>query len=131
LLQWIFRRQEITMRTYFAILFGLSFCAAALAQSTGDGARGSTPPGVSQDGARPADGAIKGGSTIAPGESGGLPEKKAPSATTGASGAERLARCDQLTGVLREDCLQKGRGAAGGSSVPGGRDRDTDERDLK
>ncbi|MFN2644095.1 MAG: hypothetical protein ABR570_03820 [Burkholderiales bacterium] len=120
------------MPTYFIVFFtGLSFCAAALAQSTGDGARGSTPPGMSHDGAAPADGAIKGGSAIAPGESGGLPGRKAPTGAAGTTNGERLARCDELTGVLRDDCLRKDRTAAGGSSAPGERDRDDDERDLK
>jgi hypothetical protein len=83
------------------------------AQTSGDATRGNIPPGTSQDGSRPADGAIKGGSTIAPGERAGVPDQ-APSATK----SERLARCDELTGVLREQCLDKERSAAGGSAVP-------------
>jgi hypothetical protein len=116
------------MRPTYALILALSFCSAALAQTTGDGARGSTPPGMSQDGARPADGALKGGS-ILPGEQGGLPGKKDPAGPT--SSSERLQRCDELTGVLRDDCLRKERSAAGGSSAPPERDRDNDERDLK
>jgi hypothetical protein len=117
------------MRTTYALVLALSFCTAALAQTTGDGARGSTPPGASHDGAAPADGAIKGGS-IVPGEQGGMPGRKDPTAATS---GERLQRCDELTGVLRADCLQKERSAVGGSSAPqsGERDRDNDERDLK
>ena len=117
------------MRAIYALII-LSFCSAALAQTTGDGARGSTPPGMSQDGAKPADGAIKGGS-IVPGEQGGLPGKKDPTATGSTSASERLARCDELSGVLRDDCLRKERSAVGGSSAPRERDRDNDERDLK
>ena len=49
-----------------------------------DGTRGSTPPGMSQDGAHPAAGAIQGGSAQ--------------------SGTER---CYQLEGTLREQCLSK------------------------
>ena len=64
--------------------------------------RGSTPPGTSQDGSRPADGAIKGGS-IVPGESGGMPTRK-------------TERCYDLAGTLREDCLKQGREAAGGET---------------
>jgi hypothetical protein len=116
------------MRPTYSLILALSFCGAAFAQTTGDGARGSTPPGMSQDGARPADGALKGGS-ILPGEQGGLPGKKDPTGTT--SSSERLQRCDQMSGVLREDCLTRERSAAGGSSAPRERDRDNDERDLK
>jgi hypothetical protein len=98
-------------------------CAVAFAQTNGaagtagDGARGSTPPGTSQDGSRPADGAIKGGSagagatasganrgsSIAPGETGGLPNR-APSES-----AEGQKRCDELNGSLRDQCLEKER----------------------
>jgi hypothetical protein len=94
-------------------IFGLSLvCAVAFAQTTGDGARGSTPPGMSQDGAKPADGAIKGGS-ILPGEKAGLPDK-APAT----SSAERVQRCAELSGKLREDCMDKERGAGIGGSAP-------------
>lgn len=104
--------------TEAAMLLGLSLmCAVAFAQTTGDGARGSTPPGMSQDGSKPADGAIMGGSagksgsaasgatSIAPGETGGLPNR------TPAESAEGKKRCDELTGSLREQCLEKERSA--------------------
>ena len=84
--------------------------ALALAQ-TGESTRGNTPPGMSQDGSGPLDGAVKGGS-IAPGESGGMPNDSQTSAT------ERVNRCNELSGKLRDDCLAKERSAAGGSSVP-------------
>src|SRR5438067_12997959 len=85
----------------------LSLCPLlALAQAR-DATRGNTPPGMSQDGSRPMDGAVKGGS-IAPGEKGGMPDKEI-------SSTERLKRCDELSGTLREDCLKKERSAAGGS----------------
>lgn len=78
------------MRTIaFFALFLLGGLAAAQ-----DGTRGSTPPGMSHDGARPAQGAIQGGS-LAPGEKAGVPRK---------SGAER---CYQLQGTLRAQCLSK------------------------
>ena len=115
------------MRTTYALVLALSFCSAALAQTTGGGERASTPPGMSHDGAAPADGAIKGGS-IVPGEQGGMPGSKDP---TGTTTGERLQRCDELTGVLRTDCLQKERSAAGGSSARPNRDHDNDERDLQ
>ena len=65
---------------------------------------------------------------------------------------ERMKRCEQLSGKLRNDCVQKERSAAGGSSAPlpiqkdrgaargssaplpsapGTLDRDNDERDLQ
>jgi len=68
------------------------------------GERASTPPGASQDGSRPADGAIKGGS-IQPGETGGLPD-------------ERVRRCKELSGTLREDCLKKEQDASTGAGAP-------------
>ena len=61
---------------------------------------GRSPPGTSQDGSRPADGAIKGGS-ILPGETSGVPGKK---------------KCEELTGTLREDCLKQEREAGTGST---------------
>ena len=64
------------------------------------GERGSIPPGTSQDGSRPADGAIKGGA-ILPGETAGVPGK---------------AKCEELTGTLREDCLRQQREAGAGST---------------
>ena len=85
------------------------FPAFALAQ-TGDATRGNTPPGMSQDGSRPMDGAVKGGS-IVPGESAGVPDKQIPA-------NERIKRCEELHGTLREDCLARERSAAGGSSAP-------------
>ena len=90
----------------FLALFSLAGFAAA--QSDGDATRGSTPPGMSQDGARPAEGALKGG-TLAPGEKGGTPEEtpgkdREGSAAAGGS-ANALERCYQLEGSLREQCL--------------------------
>lgn len=91
-------------------------CALAFAQTggpkAGDGARGSTPPGSSQDGSRPAEGAIKGGAAIAPGETAGMPNR------TPTESAEARKRCDELTGSLRDQCLEKDRNnaATGGSA---------------
>ena len=94
-------------------ILGLSFvCAVSFAQNAGDGARGSTPPGTSQDGSRPADGAIKGGSTIAPGETAGLPNR------TPVDSAEHQKRCAEMSGSLREECLKKESGATGGTTPP-------------
>jgi len=94
------------------LVLALVFLSPLAIAQTGDAQRGNTPPGMSQDGSRPADGAIKGGS-ILPGEKAGTPEQS-PTADK----SERLARCDEMTGLLREQCLEKERSAAGGSSVP-------------
>jgi hypothetical protein len=97
-------------------------CAVAMAQTggqkAGEPARGSTPPGMSQDGAKPSDGAIKGGSavtggtSIAPGETGGLPNR------TPAESAEGRKRCNELTGSLRDECLEKERSATTAPRTP-------------
>jgi len=97
----------------------LAFSLPAFAQQ-----RGNTPPGMSTDGARPAEGAIKGGTSIAPGESGGVPSTKQVPSTS----AERLERCGELKGSLREDCLKDERSAAGGSSAPVERQNEKLER---
>jgi hypothetical protein len=109
-----------------SLIFSLS-PALVLAQ-TGGSTRGNTPPGVSQDGSGPMDGAVKGGS-IVPGESAGVPNKDSQTSST-----ERLKRCDELNGTLREDCLKKERDAATGSTAPRPRQKEvpaTDEQDLK
>ena len=85
------------MRTL--VLAVLLSSTAAFAQTGSDATRGNTPPGKSQDGSGPADGAIKGGS-IVPGEKAGIPDN-APAVGKN----ERLSRCDELTGLLREQCL--------------------------
>jgi hypothetical protein len=82
------------------LLFAALAFAGTVAAQTGE--RGSAPLGTSQDGSRPADGAIKGG-TIAPGESAGMPERK-PN------------RCYEMSGTLREDCLKQEREAAAGET---------------
>jgi hypothetical protein len=88
-------------------------CAVAFAQTSGEGTRGSAPPGTSQDGSRPAEGAIKGGSSIAPGENAGMPSR------TPSESAEATKRCQELGGSLREQCLEKERsGATGGTAAP-------------
>ena len=82
----------------------LCMTAATAAFDQNSAERGSIPPGQSKDGAGPADGAIKGGS-ILPGEQSGIPDK-----------AKAQARCDELLGTLREDCLERERSGATGSS---------------
>jgi hypothetical protein len=101
------------LRTLLAIAFlGLHGFAAAQTPG-GDGDRASTPPGSSRDGSAPSDGAIKGGA-IQPGESGGIPD-----ASPGAAPPSAAARCYELSGTLREQCLREARSAgAGGTSAP-------------
>jgi hypothetical protein len=84
------------------LIAALAFAGTAAAQ-TGE-QRGSAPLGTAQDGSKPADGAIQGG-TIAPGETGGIPTRK-------------TERCYDLSGTLREDCLkqEQEREAAGGET---------------
>jgi hypothetical protein len=94
------------MSTRFIALFlFLAVPASALAQAD---SRGSVPPGTAADGSRPSDGAIKGG-TILPGERAGVPEN-APSPE------RRVARCNELSGTLRDDCLRREQDASSGDS---------------
>src|SRR5947208_5729581 len=116
---------EVPMRLLILVL---SLCPALVLAQAREPTRGNTPPGMSQDGSGPADGAVKGGS-IVPGESAGVPNRDSQTPST-----ERLKRCDELSGTLREDCLAKERRAAGGSSAPRPRNKEvptTDEQDLK
>lgn len=106
----------------------LALCPSLALAQAGDPARGNTPPGTSQDGSGPLDGAVKGGS-IVPGESAGVPNKDSQTPA-----AERLKRCDELNGTLRQDCIARERSAAGGSSAPRAPRKEapvTDEEDFK
>jgi hypothetical protein len=85
----------LSIRTFVALAV-LGASTLSFGQSAGDAQRGSTPPGTSRDGSKPADGAITGGS-ILPGESAGTPS----AGTTAPS-----HRCDELSGTLREQCLR-------------------------
>ena len=91
-----------------ATLIFLGVVIPAFAQSTTDNPS-STPlgKGAGPDGAKPADGAIKGGS-ILPGESAGVPTDR------------QASRCADLTGTLREQCLAQDKGGStGGTAAPG------------
>ena len=101
------------MRSRVLIIALFVSTVPAFAQTSGEPSRGNTPPGTSQDGSRPAEGAIKGGS-IRPGESAGQPN----TGGTAPSSDERLQRCEQLDGKLREDCLKDEARPATGSSMP-------------
>ena len=81
------------------ILRLLLLCALAGSAYAQTGDRASTPPGTSQDGAKPSDGALKGGS-ILPGEQGGMPDAR-----------KMRERCEEMSGTLREDCLKQQRDA--------------------
>ena len=110
------RTQATWFLTEALFLVTLSvMCALAFAQ-TGEPARGNTPPGTSQDGSAPAHGAIKGGPSIAPGETAGVPGRKPGNSP--AESAEMRRRCDELTGPLRDECLDKPRDAATGATAP-------------
>lgn len=107
------------MIPFLALLIVSAFAAA---QSDGDATRGSTPPGTSQDGSRPAEGAIQGGA-LQPGEKGGVPDSgapKTPAAGSAAAGGStgRLARCYELEGSLREQCLADEASKTGAKARP-------------
>lgn len=88
-----------------AVLSVFSIAAAAQTDS-----RGAVPPGSAADGSRPQDGAIQGG-TILPGERGGVPQN--------APGPERrIAKCHELSGTLRDECLRREQDAGAGASRP-------------
>jgi len=66
-----------------------------------------------KDGAKPSDGAIKGGSVL-PGETSGTPDARR---TPPSRGPER---CNELSGTLREQCLEQERkSTAGATRAPG------------
>jgi hypothetical protein len=68
-----------------------------------------------KDGAKPSDGAIKGGSVL-PGETSGTPDSR----PTPAPAPRGVERCNELSGTLREQCLEQERKAsAGATSAPG------------
>lgn len=68
-----------------------------------------------KDAAKPSDGAIKGGSVL-PGETSGTPDGR-PVPAPSARGAER---CKELSGTLREQCLEQERkSSAGATRSPG------------
>jgi len=92
------------MNSVLRIIFVVAAWALAGPVLPQTGERGSTPPGTSQDGSRPADGAIKGGA-IVPGERAGVPGK---------------AKCEELSGSLREDCLKQEREAGTGGTTESG-----------
>jgi hypothetical protein len=96
--------------------FILSMLAVALgvtsgvAIAQGSGERGSTPPGLSRDGSGPADGAIKGGSIQ-------------PDLGTNPARPRDVARCQQLAGELRAQCLRDLDPGTGGGLPPQGEPR--------
>jgi hypothetical protein len=89
----------------------LSITAIASAQIP-DTSRGNTPPGMSRDGSAPGAGAITGGS-IAPGERSGVPSGR----DTNSGREESLKRCNDLEGMLREQCLRNAESAGSGSTT--------------
>ena len=97
-------------------LIVIALCVLAGAAYAQNGERASTPPGMSQDGAKPQDGALKGGS-ILPGERSGLPDER-----------KMRERCEELSGTLREDCLKQQRDAGVGGTVKPLEERVTEPR---
>lgn len=85
----------------FIVAIGLAVAAAVSAAQT-EGQRGSIPPGESRDESGPAEGAIKGGSIEQD-----IGTSRVP--------ADDIARCKQLTGTLREQCLRDLGASAGGA----------------
>jgi hypothetical protein len=102
------------MTTLKLLVVAVGLAAFGAQAQTGD--RASTPPGVSQDGAKPSDGAIKGGS-ILPGEQSGLPDER-----------RMRQRCEELSGTLRDDCLKQQRDAGIGGTVKPLEERVTEPR---
>jgi hypothetical protein len=104
------------MVTRLSFIILATAAGLALAQDPAPERRGSTPPGMSQDGSQPSDGAIQGGA-ITPG---------------GAAGAADVSRCKELKGALREQCLRDLAASAGNARpsstppAPVGRDPVTD-----
>jgi hypothetical protein len=104
-------------RILSGILMAAALSGVSIAQT---GERGGIPPGTSQDGSRPSEGAIKGGS-IVPGKSGDVPK-----AGSNRPAESEINRCRELVGVLREQCLRDlgasgsdARAADGAPSMPG------------
>ena len=68
-----------------------------------------------KDGAKPSDGAIKGGSVL-PGETSGKPDGRADPSRS----SRGIERCIELSGSLREECLgQERKSSAGATHSPG------------
>ena len=100
------------MKTFIWVILCM-FCVAAVAQTPGVGETRPTVPGA-RDGSAPADGAIKGGSM----EQGRQAVDSAKPQTESDSSA---ARCHDLNGSLRDDCLRDERNrnaASGGTRAP-------------
>jgi hypothetical protein len=100
--------------TRYAILLlvaALCVTTSATFGQTGEGEkRGSIPLGTSQDGSGPSDGALKGGFLK-------------PAMGASKDPLRDVSRCKELSGTLREDCLQDlsatGAGAAQSEAAPG------------
>lgn len=90
--------------------------AAGSSAAQGSGERGSTPPGTSRDGSGPADGAIKGGSM-------------APDSTLTPAPRRDVARCQELAGDLRAQCMRDLNPGAAGTLPPQGAPRSPAQRD--
>jgi len=100
--------------TLYPIVVIVAVLGATISASfgqTGEGEkRGSIPLGTSQDGSGPSDGALKGGFLK-------------PAMGASKDPLRDVNRCKELSGTLREDCLQdlsaSGAGAAPSEAAPG------------
>ena len=75
---------------------------------------------------KPSDGAIKGGSVL-PGETSGTPDGRA----TPAPSPRGADRCNELSGTLREQCLEQERKASAGATRSPGEPPPQDPRQEK
>jgi hypothetical protein len=85
----------------FLTLIAIALCTPAFAQTPGVGDTRPSVPGA-RDGSAPADGAIKGGSM----------DKSGPAIDANKPASEpdsAIARCHDLSGSLRDDCLRQER----------------------
>lgn len=93
----------------FLTVIAFTLCVPALAQTPGVGDTRPSVPGA-RDGSAPADGAIKGGSI----------EKSAPAVDANKSVTvpdSAIARCHDLSGSLRDDCLRQEREREAGAGA--------------
>jgi hypothetical protein len=90
--------RDVALTLSLTVLLG----SAAVPAAEGDERRGSVPPGTSQDGSGPSAGAIKGGSI-----------DRKDTVDTDSKREPDVARCRDLTGTLRSQCIADARKDAG------------------
>ena len=96
------------MKNFITVIL-IAFCGAAMAQTPGVGDTRPSVPGA-RDGSGPADGAIKGGSIDKSAPASGVTKPQtAPDSAN--------ARCHDLSGSLRDDCLREERDRSAGAGA--------------